>query len=296
QLSRVTERLAHTEEELMRLKRSCQFTALAEMLTAGEEYVSEVERLRAKLDENRNGSGVSSARAARPVPFMSRVVDIPSAVTAPTSKPPQKWGTATPENEEEPTWNGSPSAAIYPTDKEDCSLSSNGAMSTRHNPRQEDADRDRSRQRPHNPRNPDDLPQQQRQLQQHQGEGYPQRPQTATRLQGSAVLDRKDALRGRQRQRKGEVLVSSRAKAGLLGVLAPGGSRGYMKIDGPIATGSSLGRDRAKRGVDARGESGTEKGGRVGLTAEMEVDVMKGLVLAQHQRIERQRTRMQELE
>lgn len=26
----------------MRLKRSCQFTALAEMLTAGEEYVSEV--------------------------------------------------------------------------------------------------------------------------------------------------------------------------------------------------------------------------------------------------------------
>ncbi|CAM9266153.1 unnamed protein product [Ectocarpus sp. 12 AP-2014] len=296
QLSRVTERLGHTEEELMRLKRSCQFTALAEMLTAGEEYLSEVERLRAKLDENPNGSGVSPMRAAGPAPFMSRVVDIPSAVTAPKPKPPQKWGTARPEKEGEPTWNGSPSAAIDPTDKEDCSLSSDRAMSTRHNPRQEDADRDHCRQRPHNLRNPDDLPQQQRQLQQHQDEGYPQRPQTATRLQGSAVPDRKDALRGRQRPRKGEVLVSSRAKAGLLGVLAPGGSRGYMKIDGPIATGSSLERDRAKRGVDARGESATEKGGRVGLTTEMEVDVMKGLVLAQHQRIERQRTRMQELE
>ncbi|CAN0000658.1 unnamed protein product, partial [Ectocarpus sp. 12 AP-2014] len=266
------------------------------MLTAGEEYVSEVQRLRAKLDENRDGSGVSPARAAGSVPFMSRVVDIPSAVTAPKSKTPQKRGTARPDKEEEPIRNGSPSVAIDPTDKEDCSLSSDGAMSTRHKPRQADAARDHSRQRPHQPRNPDDLPQQQRQLQQHQEQGYPQRPQTATRLRGSAVPDRKDALRGRQRQRKGEVLVSSRAKAGLLGVLAPGGSREYMKIDGPIATGSSLGRDRAKRGVDARGESGTEKGGRVGLTTEMEVDVMKGLVLAQHQRIERQRTRMQELE
>lgn len=32
------------------------------------------------------------------------------------------------------------------------------------------------------------------------------------------------------------------------------------------------------------------------MTREMEVDVMKGLVLAQHARIERQRSRMQELE
>ncbi|CAB1112084.1 unnamed protein product [Ectocarpus sp. CCAP 1310/34] len=296
QLSRVTERLAHTEEELLRLKRSCQFTALAEMLTAGEEYVSEVERLRAKLDENLNGSGVSPARAAGPVPFMSRVVDIPSAVTAPKPKTPQKWGATRSEKEEEPVSNGSPSAATDPTDKEDCSLSSDGAMSIRHNPRQKGADREQSRQRPHKPRHPDDLQQQQHQLQQHRQQGYPQSPQTATSPQGSAVRDRKDARGGRQRQRNGEVFVSSRAKAGLLGVLAPGGSRGFMKIDGPIATGSSLGRDRAKRGVDARGASGTEKGGRVGLTTEMEVDVMKGLVLAQHQRIEKQRTRMQELE
>ncbi|CAM9636326.1 unnamed protein product [Ectocarpus sp. 6 AP-2014] len=296
QLSRVTERLAHTEEELMRLKRSCQFTALAEMLTAGEEYVSEVERLRAKLDENPNGNGTSPARAACPAPFMSRVVDIPSAVTALKPKTSHKRGTTRPEKGEEPIRNGSPSVAVDPADKEECSLSSDGAMSTRHNPRQEDAGRDHSRQRPHNPRNPDDLPQLQHQLQQHQQQGYPQSPQTATSPQESAVRDRKDSRGGRQRQRKGEVLVSSRAKAGLLGVLAPGGSRGYMKIDGPIATGSSLGRDRAKRGVDARGASGTEKSGRVGLTTEMEVDVMKGLVLAQHQRIERQRTRMQELE
>ncbi|CAM9186587.1 unnamed protein product [Ectocarpus sp. 4 AP-2014] len=296
QLSRVTERLAHTEEELMCLKRSCQFTALAEMLTAGEEYVSEVERLRAKLNENPNGSSVSPPRATGPAPFMSRVVDIPSAVTAPRPKTPQRRGTTRPEKEEEPSRNGSPSAAIHPTDKEECSLSLDGAMSIRHNPRQEDADRNHTQQRYHKPRNPDDLPQQQHQLQQHQQKGYPQSSKTATSPQGSAVRDRKDARGGRQRQRKGEVLVSSRAKAGLLGVLAPGGSRGYMKIDGPIATGSSLGRDRAKRGVDARGESSTENGGRVGLTTEMEVDVMKGLVLAQHQRIERQRTRMQELE
>lgn len=32
------------------------------------------------------------------------------------------------------------------------------------------------------------------------------------------------------------------------------------------------------------------------MTTEMEIDVMKGLVLAQHQRIERQRSRVQELE
>lgn len=36
--------------------------------------------------------------------------------------------------------------------------------------------------------------------------------------------------------------------------------------------------------------------GRVGVTTEMEIDVMKGLVLAQHQRIERQQSKMQELE
>lgn len=37
-------------------------------------------------------------------------------------------------------------------------------------------------------------------------------------------------------------------------------------------------------------------GGRVAMTSEMEIDVMKGLVLAQHQRIEKQRSKMQELE
>lgn len=46
-----------------------------------------------------------------------------------------------------------------------------------------------------------------------------------------------------------------------------------------------------REGVGASG-----RGGRVGVTREMEVDVMKGLVLAQHARIERQRSRMQELE
>lgn len=42
QVSRLTERLASAEEEIVRLKRSCQFTALAEMLSAGEEYAKEV--------------------------------------------------------------------------------------------------------------------------------------------------------------------------------------------------------------------------------------------------------------
>lgn len=49
-------------------------------------------------------------------------------------------------------------------------------------------------------------------------------------------------------------------------------------------------------GPDAREVSANAKGGRVGVTTEMEIDVMKGLVLAQHQRIERQRLKMQELE
>lgn len=53
----------------------------------------------------------------------------------------------------------------------------------------------------------------------------------------------------------------------------------------------------AQKGAGVRGTSATSgKGGRVGVTTEMEIDVMKGLVLAQHQRIERQRLRMQELE
>lgn len=47
-------------------------------------------------------------------------------------------------------------------------------------------------------------------------------------------------------------------------------------------------------GVDRGGT--VAKGGRVPMTSEMEMDVMKGLVLAQHQRIERQRRRMQDLE
>lgn len=41
-MSRLTERLAAAERELAQLKRSCQFTALAEMLSAGEEYANEV--------------------------------------------------------------------------------------------------------------------------------------------------------------------------------------------------------------------------------------------------------------
>lgn len=45
QISRLTERLEVAEGELGRLKRSCQFTALAEMLTAGEEYAQEVRYL-----------------------------------------------------------------------------------------------------------------------------------------------------------------------------------------------------------------------------------------------------------
>lgn len=42
-MSRLTERLAAAEGELAQLKRSCQFTALTEMLSAGEEYANEVE-------------------------------------------------------------------------------------------------------------------------------------------------------------------------------------------------------------------------------------------------------------
>lgn len=41
-MARLTERLNAAEEELAHLKRSCQFTALAEMLAAGEEYAKEV--------------------------------------------------------------------------------------------------------------------------------------------------------------------------------------------------------------------------------------------------------------
>lgn len=44
-MSRLTERLVVAEGELGRVKRSCQFTALAEMLTAAEEYAHEVRYL-----------------------------------------------------------------------------------------------------------------------------------------------------------------------------------------------------------------------------------------------------------
>lgn len=45
EVSRLKERLVATEAELSEVKRSCQFTALAEMLAAGEEYVAEVRGL-----------------------------------------------------------------------------------------------------------------------------------------------------------------------------------------------------------------------------------------------------------
>lgn len=44
-MSRLTERLVAAEGELAQLKCSCQFTALAEMLSAGEEYANEVNGL-----------------------------------------------------------------------------------------------------------------------------------------------------------------------------------------------------------------------------------------------------------
>lgn len=46
QVSRLSERLAAAEAELIRVKRSCQFTALTEMRSTGEEYVYEVRRHR----------------------------------------------------------------------------------------------------------------------------------------------------------------------------------------------------------------------------------------------------------
>lgn len=79
----------------------------------------------------------------------------------------------------------------------------------------------------------------------------------------------------------------ARARAGLLGVPAPGGNRGCIAIDGPMRGAASVGR------VRVGGRGGGEKRR---MTTEMEMDVMKGLVLAQHQRIERQRAKMQDLE
>ena len=69
-----------------------------------------------------------------------------------------------------------------------------------------------------------------------------------------------------------------------------------VRFDVSLPRRSLDGRPNPFPGVEARQGGTSGKGGRVGVTTEMEIDVMKGLVLAQHQRIERQRSRMQELE
>lgn len=44
QVSRLLQRLVVAEEELVRVKRLCEYTALTEMRSTGEEYVKEVQR------------------------------------------------------------------------------------------------------------------------------------------------------------------------------------------------------------------------------------------------------------
>lgn len=98
-----------------------------------------------------------------------------------------------------------------------------------------------------------------------QQHSYPRENQHRYRQSpGSASRHRNNGGgRGRRRLRHGgEALVSSRARAGLLGVLAPGGSRGYLTIDGPIATVSSA-RGGSGGGGQARAD-GREAGGKTG--------------------------------
>eukprot|EP00903_Cladosiphon_okamuranus_P018731 g17241.t1 len=311
QMSRLSERLVAAEGELTQLKRSCQFTALAEMLSAGEEYVKEVERLRARIGGDAQlttDKGVPIGRRPSGA-LLSRVVDIPSATGSKSKSLVKRRSSRGAGDTDSRSNSGDDHILVSPTSKsmdrnpeEDgqrrCSSPDLNRPSERPSPAEEDPTYGTNAQtQPSCPREQHQQQhqqqQQQQQQQQRQRQRYGQQPSTNSRR-------RNGGGRGRRRSRHGgEALVSSRARAGLLGILAPGGSRGYLTIDAPIATltsGKGSSGHASVEGVDARDVGTTGQGGRVGVTTEMEIDVMKGLVLAQHQRIERQRSRMQELE
>ncbi|CAM9160507.1 unnamed protein product, partial [Hapterophycus canaliculatus] len=311
QVSRLAERLAAAEKEVVRLKRSCQFTALAEMMSAGEEYAKEVERLRAMLIEAKEVPNDRDVHLeeANPASIPSRVVDIPSA--APTSA---AMKTKTESKLKTKYYDAASSFVPRPSEragpeKSCCSSSCDGIRSPPLSPLpgEDHAELQLQLQRCKQELNQQQQQQQQKQQQQQQRQLRSRASTAHAPRKGSNGRCRARGKKGhrvqqqqqqqqQQRQRRGEAFVSSRARAGLLGVIAPGGSRGYMAIDGPIATGrgTSSGRNHGQAADD--GSKGFQHHGRVGVTAEMEIDVMKGLVLAQQQRIERQRSRMQELE
>ena len=81
--------------------------------------------------------------------------------------------------------------------------------------------------------------------------------------------------------------AGARARAGLLGPGSLGVRREGVVIDRPK-------RGRVTPSASRGGRA--EAGGREEVSPEMEIDVMKGLVVAQQQRIERQRRKMLELE
>lgn len=191
-----------------------------------------------------------------------RVVDIPSAAEpdfrSSVRRPPAGGLGGGTEPGDTTATAASPTDEL--ADQQHCCLSSAGNMSTslRSGPPEGEAGKgDGDQEQPHPRENPasDET---QRQQRQQQRQRYAENPRRASGGSGRNEGTGGGTVgkgRRRVRMRQGETPVSSRARAGLLGVLGPGGGRGYLAINGPIATGSS----KAARGRD--GGSGNEGGG-----------------------------------
>jgi len=223
--------------------------------------VPQVERLRGKLDEALQPSKENFPLQWKPPckPLLSRVVDIPST-TGPESRPPAKknsvgGGVGGPEGGDTVTGAASPTDGL--PDRENCFMSSAGntTISPRTCPLGEEAAKDDGGRELSHHR----LKQQQQQQQQ-------QQQRQSNRSTASSSSGRNGGTGGGQgrrrvRMRQGEALISSRARAGLLGVLGPGGSRGYLTIDGPVATGSSTSARVRGGGNGNEGAGGRAAGG-----------------------------------
>ncbi len=220
----------------------------------------QVERLRGELDETLQPSKRNFPPQRKPL--LSQVVDIPSTTGTESrqfvKKQSSGGGGHRPEAED------TVADAAFPSDEqgdqENCSLSSagDGSISPRSCPLEAEAAKDKvgQEQQLHRRRNlaPDEKQQQKQ-----------QQPSRSTTSGSSGRNEGTGRGQGRRkvRTRQGEPLVSSRARAGLLGVLGPGGGRGYLAIDGPIATGSSTSaraRGRAPRDA-SEGDGGRVAGG-----------------------------------
>lgn len=253
---------------------ACDFHEAPALFPDSVRLLPQVERLRGKLDDTRQSSkskarydfslqGKSPSINSNSMPLRSRVVDIPSKM-GPESRPSvkeQSSGGGGPSPGARYTAADAASPADEQADHENCLLSSAGntSISPRSCPLEAEAAKDKGGQeQPHHRRKSAQDEKQRQHQHHHQQVGRSTVSSSSGRNGGNGG----GQGRRRVRSRQGEALLSSRARAGLLGVLGPGGGRGSLTIDGPVVTGSSTSaRVRGGAGGDEGGGGRVARGG-----------------------------------